>query len=118
MIRWAQTNKVLLSSGFVIFVLGNGSSVLSLECPIHRFLGIYCPGCGATRALGDVVEFDWVSAVQQNLLIFVSPILISLALFLQGRTKLGFRVFLFLTVVLIILFTLFRNLPNSPIAPS
>lgn len=109
---------MLLTSGFVIFVLGNSSSVLFWECPIHRFLGFYCPGCGATRALGDVIKLDLVSAVQQNLLIFVSPVLIGLALILQGRSKLGFRVFLFLTVVLIILFTVFRNLPNSPLSPS
>ena len=118
MIRWAQTNKVLVTSGFVIFVLGNSSSLLSWECPIRRILGFYCPGCGATRALGDVINLDLVSAVQLNLLVFVSPIIIGLALIIQGRSKLGFRVFLFLTVVSIILFTVFRNLPNSPIAPS
>lgn len=107
-----------MTSGFVILVLGNSFSVLSWECPIHRFLGYYCPGCGATRALGDVLKLDLVSAVQQNLLIFVSPVFIGLALILQGRSKPGFRVFLFLTVVSILLFTVFRNLPNSPIAPS
>jgi hypothetical protein len=118
MIGWVQTNKVLVTSGFVIFVAGNSSSIFSWECPIHRFFGLYCPGCGATRALGDLFQLDLVSAVQQNLLIFVSPALIGLTLFLQGRSKLGFRVFLFLTVVSIFTFTLLRNLPNSPLAPS
>jgi hypothetical protein len=37
-------------------------------CPIHQFLGIDCPGCGATRALAALLHAHLRAALQLNAL--------------------------------------------------
>jgi hypothetical protein len=37
-------------------------------CPIHRLLGIQCPGCGATRALAALLRGHLIEALRLNAL--------------------------------------------------
>jgi hypothetical protein len=37
-------------------------------CPIHRFLGFDCPGCGATRALAALLRGHLAEALRFNAL--------------------------------------------------
>jgi hypothetical protein len=37
-------------------------------CPIHLWLGIECPGCGATRALAALLHGRWMEALRLNAL--------------------------------------------------
>lgn len=37
-------------------------------CPIKRFFGISCPGCGLTRGFIAILHFDFSAATQYNLL--------------------------------------------------
>jgi hypothetical protein len=44
-------------------------------CPIHQFLGIECPGCGATRALAALLRGRVMEAVRLNaLFVLLLPI--------------------------------------------
>lgn len=47
-------------------------------CPIHQFLGIDCPGCGATRALAALLRGHPVEALRLNAL-FVLLLPVALA---------------------------------------
>jgi hypothetical protein len=47
-------------------------------CPIHQFLGIECPGCGATRALAALLRGHPVEALRLNAL-FVLLLPVALA---------------------------------------
>jgi len=40
-------------------------------CPIHLWLGIECPGCGATRALAALLRGRWMEAMRLNALFVV-----------------------------------------------
>ncbi len=42
-------------------------------CPFHRLTGLWCPGCGMTRALHDLLHGHLVQALGANL--FVLPTL-------------------------------------------
>lgn len=42
-----------------------------LPCPFHALTGLWCPGCGATRALGDVTRGDVSAAASSNVLAVV-----------------------------------------------
>jgi hypothetical protein len=42
-------------------------------CPFHRLTGLWCPGCGLTRALHYLLEGDVARALGANL--FVLPVL-------------------------------------------
>jgi len=49
---------------------------LGLPCMFHLVTGLWCPGCGATRALVALEHGDLHSAVRNNALLFLlAPIL-------------------------------------------
>lgn len=48
-------------------------------CPFHALTGLYCPGCGSTRALHHLLNFEFVAALKCNLLAVVMlPYLLAL----------------------------------------
>jgi hypothetical protein len=47
-------------------------------CPIHEYLGIDCPGCGATRALAALLHGHFLDALRLNAL-FVLLLPVALA---------------------------------------
>ena len=66
----------------IIFVLGlmalcaiNPSSTNIPPCPIHAFLGIYCPGCGSLRSLHSILNGNILHAWNYNpLVLCVLPV--------------------------------------------
>ena len=52
-------------------------------CPFHWATGLYCPGCGATRAMHALAHFDLAAALAMNpLLVLALP---AIALLLADR---------------------------------
>ncbi|MDR4007522.1 MAG: DUF2752 domain-containing protein, partial [Ruminococcus sp.] len=51
-------------------------------CYIHQFTGLYCPGCGATRAVYALVHGDILLSLRQNAFLAVG-IVIVLILYIQ-----------------------------------
>jgi len=39
------------------------------QCPIFQYLHVYCPGCGATRALAALLHFKIAEALHYNALV-------------------------------------------------
>ena len=54
---------LILALGTVLFV-----TVGSPPCFIHAMTGIYCPGCGAGRAIHSLLHLRILDALQYNLL--------------------------------------------------
>jgi hypothetical protein len=45
-------------------------------CPLHAATGLYCPGCGSTRAIHDLLHVDLAGAFTLNpLLVLVAPVM-------------------------------------------
>src|ERR1022692_1618722 len=64
---------VLGVAGAAFFFLVNPSSVMFLpRCPLYTTTGIYCPGCGSTRALHELLRGHWLAALQLNALFTLS----------------------------------------------
>lgn len=88
-------------------------------CLFHKLTGLYCPGCGATRAIRRCLCGDLVGAFRYNpLLVAVSPFLaFEILLYLRDAWRGEFpyrRGSLYAAVIVvaaIVLFTLLRNLP-------
>jgi hypothetical protein len=88
-------------------------------CPLLRFTGIYCPGCGGLRSAHAVVHGDLAAALQANALA-VAGYLICAVLWTvwvvraaRGRPmriELG-PVHLWSAGTLLLVFTVVRNLP-------
>ena len=94
-----------------------------LACVFHRVTGLYCPGCGGTRAMHALVHFDLAGALAMNPLPFVAAPLLAL-LFLRSTTVLPARTERLTRFVaspwfwaaLVVGFTVLRNLPWAPFA--
>jgi hypothetical protein len=88
------------------------------KCPIYWTTGIHCPGCGGLRATSALLDGDLVAAANQNIFVFLAPVLV-VAAFLVQRTKKPHLTKLFVTFVAItaLVYTILRNLPGSWLAP-
>jgi hypothetical protein len=50
-------------------------------CPIYRYLHLYCPGCGSTRALSALLHGRLMEALHYNpLFVALLPLLVAFAL--------------------------------------
>ena len=90
-------------------------------CMFNALTGLYCPGCGTTRALHALAHFDVPGAMAMNPLLIVS-IVPMLVMALHGAglwpAKLQWLVRLFARpipwLVVIVSYWLLRNLPWYP----
>ncbi|MDV6233732.1 DUF2752 domain-containing protein [Rhodococcus cercidiphylli] len=99
-----------------------------LPCPFHALTGLWCPGCGTTRALGDLTRGDIAAAASSNVVAVVLAVgaLAVWALWLRARwtgRPLELPRFNRPTVIVLIavltVFTVVRNTPwGSAIAPT
>jgi hypothetical protein len=96
-------------------------------CPLYALTGVYCPGCGGLRAVNDLTNGHLGQAASSNLLL-VLAVPFALAAFarwslaawsgrdvapipaLPSAVKTGL-------IVLVVVFTVARNLPGSWLAP-
>jgi len=116
--------KELLTLG-VLLVLGAAACIVLLavppgsphakwlpKCMFHQMTGLYCPGCGATRALSAMLHGDLKSSLHNNLLLFP---LLALIVFLLMKPETSLKQPFAITIVAVVLaFTILRNIPAAP----
>lgn len=115
----------VVAAGALLFVRDPRTSTY-LPCPLHAMTGLWCPGCGATRAFGDLVRGDVASALSSNALAVVLLCVGAIVWAIWARARLRERTFrkpasgvVVVGVVIVVVFTVFRNLPvGSWLAPS
>ncbi len=90
------------------------------QCPIHELLGLQCPGCGATRAIAELLRGHFAHAMHLNALITVLfPIVAGYGILwhsrLARRKPLRWQrppsVAIYAALALAVVFTTIRNLP-------
>ena len=82
------------------------------KCMLYQITGLYCPGCGATRALSAMLHGDVKASLHNNALLF--PLLALIAfLTVKPQTTLK-RPVAIVIVSVILLFTVLRNIPVAP----
>ncbi len=100
-----------------IFSYLHTSYNIGIPCVIHTTTGLDCPGCGMTRATVSVFKLDFQSAFEYNPIVFlVIPLLAYLILgnlyawvFQKKFKELPIYIIISLAI-LVIVFTIFRNL--------
>lgn len=113
---------LVICSGLAWVALSNplGHSLIP-RCPTEQFLGVYCPGCGSTRATHHLFNARLSEAIAYNpVLVFIG---LPIALWYLVRTLLfiikGRRITLpgiprmagYAALALVLAFTTVRNLP-------
>ena len=70
---------ILLAAGIglgvamvVLYVTPPEQNRLAPPCLFHRFTGLHCPGCGATRAVHALMHLRLGEAVQKNALFIIA----------------------------------------------
>jgi hypothetical protein len=93
------------------------------RCPLHSLTGIFCPGCGATRAAHALVTGHLVTAAHDNLLLLVAlPIVVVawVGWLLRTLGRQGPRLMPLTpawaraVAVVLVLFAVARNIPVAP----
>jgi hypothetical protein len=96
-----------------------------IPCPFHQATGLWCPGCGMTRALHQLLHGNVAASLGFNLFL---PVVLAIGVWLWlqwfwptvgGRELPGLRrvpkpVWVGLLVALVV-FTVARNLPFAPL---
>ncbi|NEZ41014.1 DUF2752 domain-containing protein [Paenibacillus alvei] len=60
---------------------------ISIPCFFYEFTGLYCPGCGLTRALASLLRIDIYQSFRLNALLYIIPPVYLLAYVLGGKYK-------------------------------
>ncbi len=66
--RWFAGAQLTAIACAAVFLRTHDPVTTSLlpPCPTHRFLGLYCPGCGSLRALHHVLNGQFTEAWRFN----------------------------------------------------
>jgi hypothetical protein len=92
-------------------------------CLFHEITGLYCPGCGTTRALQHLVRGEPLAALGSNPLLFLALPLLLLAVlgrWTRGVSGARLRAFVYSPIVgwsfaaVTLVFAVLRNLPAAP----
>ncbi len=108
-----------MAAGALALVLIAGGAVFYLtdpvrhawlypQCGLYRHFGIYCPGCGATRAFHALLHGDILRALQMNPLALALVPCLALACF-RPRWVINYW-FGAAVLVLLALYTVIRNI--------
>lgn len=123
--RWRAVLPVgvtLTLVGAVAFIVARNPYVTTVTgpCMLLQLTGLYCPGCGGTRAVYSLATGDLAGALEMNalvVLLVIPPALVGLAWWLLDslhikvpRVQIGTPV-VWSYVGVIVLFTVLRNIP-------
>ena len=114
----AKPAAVVLSLGFAYLIFYRLTG-LALFCPIRRFLGLYCPGCGVSRMFFHLSRLEIAEAFSSNCLVFcLLPIALFEAVFHgcryircgNGKFNKAERIGLWAVIALLLIFGAVRNI--------
>jgi len=105
---------VLAAAAGVLFTNNPETSRLFPPCPVFAVTGLYCPGCGSTRASHHLMHGRVATAMTFNPLMVISiPIVVAMLL----RPRITRRpITAWAAAAILIVYALLRNLPWEPFA--
>ncbi|MFB9754133.1 DUF2752 domain-containing protein [Paenibacillus hodogayensis] len=85
---------------------------LGIPCLFHEITGLYCPGCGITRAAASLLQFRLDQAFQYNPLLFLlPPLYLIYAISTKKQKRLPGKVLMAVMLTVTFAFGICRNIP-------
>ena len=113
----AWTFIPLLLAGIVYYIIGSHIGFF-IKCPLHKYFGLDCPGCGATRMAVAMIHGNYYQAFRFNpLIFFLLPemfIMVSYALGIiefEGKYQKIYLKCVEIIGVMAVVFFVLRNIP-------
>jgi hypothetical protein len=78
---------------------------------------VYCPGCGATRSVWEILHGNPAVAFHQNALALISPGILACYALIKFKFSKAKWIYIALLMVTVLAFTIERNTTNSMFAP-
>ena len=112
-----------LAGAVVLYVFDPATSRLYPPCTFHMLTGLYCPGCGAGRAMHQLLHGNLLRALDLNpLLVLALPLVVyegfaQVMLWLfnrRPRRLFGGRLSAWAVLVVILVYWVVRNIPVYP----
>ena len=82
------------------------------KCMFYQWTGLYCPGCGATRALSALIHGDITASLHNNILLIPGGAMLAV-LIVKPEISLKRPVAVAIAAV-VIGFAILRNIPVAP----
>lgn len=128
LIMFIFTCILLLLACIIVFMTDPSKTPITPPCSFNYFTGLYCPGCGMTRAIHAALHFRFFEAFSYNLLWPFMIVIISGSFYIwfyflvSGKNPFNpfnefFKKYSFLgwTIVIVIFaFWILRNIPIYP----
>lgn len=123
-----KVTSVLLGLGaasVAVFLVDPAGTHLLPPCPVYLLTGFYCPGCGSTRAVHQLLHGHFSEAFDLNPLAVVLLPFLGYALgsdlargfgWTARRTRLVAPAAIYTLLVVILAFGVVRNIPLSPVS--
>lgn len=122
----AITTAVIFSvlASLIYIYLNDPSKPDFFPCLTYNYLGIYCAGCGSSRAIHQLLHGNFVLAFRYNPLMLLSMLFFLYAGAkiqinrLLGRTPPRFfatSASVYTALIILVLYTVLRNLPIFPL---
>jgi len=104
---------VIVAVATVVFAVDPQRANVFPVCPFHRMTGLWCPGCGATRAFHQLLHGNMLAALRYNSLAIV---MLPLAgyLIVHGDVSTMKPVWIWVLLVVVVAFGVLRNIPVYP----
>ena len=128
-IAYVAAAALIAAAALLYLYFTEEGSGAGIPCPIYSLTGLYCPGCGISRALRSIIHLDFYRALRYNAAFTISFPFIAAYVFalilsyiVNGEDKVSKKipvVILCAAAGIFILFGIMRNIPAfSFLAPT
>ncbi|SRR5579871_1169141 len=111
------TRSALLAAcaaGLVFLYFFKPGSFPYPACVFHEITGLYCPGCGSTRALYQLLHGNILTALHDNVMAVLAIPFFIYAAFRKKPLSLIHPYWIWGLFCVLVVFTILRNIPVYP----
>ena len=111
--RLALPIAATVAAGCVLFLFNPSTTAIYPRCLFHEMTGLYCPGCGTTRALYQLLHGNVAAAFRSNALA-MAMLPVAGYLIVRGDAGTLKPTWVWALLAVMVAFGVLRNIPFYP----